>query len=145
MQINQLDQSQQDQVRKPVLKLLLAQLITTIVMSVALLIHDITIAYSSLAGGMTATLANAWFALKVFRIKPGETTKSLLATFYVGEIYKFMLTGAMFIIAFVLIKPLNVVALLGTFLIIHLTPAVASVFLREDRPGKNMDHGNKQA
>jgi ATP synthase protein I len=132
MQKNQLDQSQQEQARKPVIKLLLAQLITTIVLSAALLFYDITIAYSSLTGGMTATLANAWFALKVFRIKPGETSESLLATFYVGEIYKFVLTGALFVIAFVLIKPLNVVALLGTFLVVHLTPAVASVFIQED-------------
>jgi len=111
----------------------LAQLIATIVLSATLLIYDFTVAYSALAGGLIATLANAWFALKVFRVKSVETPEVLLTTFYVGEIYKFILTGAMFIIVFVLIKPLNVVALLGIYFLIHITPAVVNAFDRDSR------------
>ena len=132
MQLDQLDLSQQNQARKSARRFILAQLITTIVLSTTLLIYDITVAYSSFAGGLIATLANAWFAVKVFRVKPKETPETLLATFYVGELYKFVLTGAMFIIVFVLIKPLNVAALLGTYLLIHLTPAVVNVVSREE-------------
>jgi ATP synthase protein I len=139
MQADQLDLNQHNQARKSARKFILAQLITTIVLSVTLLLYDITVAYSSLAGGLIATLANAWFALKVFRTRSKETPETVLATFYVGEIYKFVLTGAMFIIVFVLIRPLNVVALLGTYLIIHLTPAVVNVFSREPRY-ENVDH-----
>lgn len=114
-------------------RFILAQLIATIVLSATLLIYDFTVAYSALAGGLIATLANAWFALKVFRVKSVETPEVLLTTFYVGEIYKFILTGAMFIIVFVLIKPLNVVALLGIYFLIHITPAVVNAFDRDSR------------
>lgn len=139
MQADQLDLNQHHLAQKLARRFILAQLITTIVLSMTLFIFDITVAYSSLAGGIIATLANAWFALKVFRTRSNETPETLLATFYVGEIYKFVLTGAMFIIVFVLIRPLNVVALLGTYLIIHLTPAVVNVFGPEKRQ-ENIDH-----
>lgn len=86
-------------------------------------------------------LANAWFALKVFRVEATVTAETLLTTFYVGEIYKFILTGAMFVIAFVLIKPLSVAALLITYFIVHMTPAVLNVFDRstQQRPKASID------
>ena len=80
-------------------------------------------------------MANTWFALKVFLVGSKHTAETLLATFYVGEIYKFLFTGAMFIMAFVLIKPVDVVALLVTYFLIHMTPAVVNVFSRDDISG----------
>ncbi len=135
MQQNQLDLSQKKPASKSAFRFILAQLITTIVLSAVLLIYDLTVAYSALAGGAIATLANAWFAIKVFRVKSKETPETLLATFYVGEIYKFVFTGAMFVIAFVLIKPLNVVAFLGLYFLIHMTPAVVNVLIKETFDG----------
>jgi len=95
--------------QRQVLRFVLAQLLTTFVLSAILLIFDRVVAYSSLAGGLTATLANAWFALKVFRLD---------AT-----------------VAFVLIKPLSVAALLITYFIVHMTPAVLNVFDRSTQQG----------
>jgi len=131
MQQNQRDLSQKRHASKTAQGFVLAQLIATLVLSVALLIIGYEVAYSALAGGLIATLANGWFALKVFRIKPNETAETLLATFYVGEIYKFVFTGAMFIIAFVVIETLNVVAFLGLYFLIHMTPAVVNVLSKE--------------
>jgi len=116
--------------RWQIFRFVLAQLLTTLVLSAILLFFDCVVAYSSLAGGLIATLANAWFAIKVFRVEPTVVPETLLTTFYVGEIYKFILTGALFVIAFVLIKPLSVVALLITYFIVHMTPAVLNVFDR---------------
>ncbi len=138
MQQDQLHLSQQNQAQKSAGRFILAQLIATIVLSATLLIYDFTVAYSALAGGLIATLGNAWFAIKVFRVKSEETPETLLATFYVGEIYKFVFTGAMFVIVFVLIKPLNVVALLGIYFLIHMTPAVVNVFSRDDLVKENV-------
>jgi len=131
MQQSQLDLSQKKTVGQPAIRFILAQLITTLALSATLLIFDYTVAYSALAGGLIATLANGWFALKVFRIKPNETAETLLATFYVGAIYKFVFTGAMFVIAFVVIETLNVVAFLGLYFLIHMTPAVVNVLSKE--------------
>jgi len=137
MSQDQLHLGQQNQAQKSARRFIQAQLITTIVLSATLLIYDFTVAYSALVGGLIATLASAWFAIKVFRVKPKETPETLLATFYVGEIYKFVLTGAMFVIVFVLIKPLNVVALLGIYFLIHMTPAMVNVFSRESLVKEN--------
>ena len=134
MQSDQPEQKQQNQV----LKFILAQFIATLFFSAGLLIFDYTMAYSALVGGLIATMANAWFAAKVFRPKSSidstgsaETAETILATFYVGEIYKFLFTGAMFIMAFVLIKPISVIALLVTYFLIHMTPAVVNVFSKD--------------
>ncbi len=127
--------------RRQVFRFVLAQLLTTFVLSAALLIFDCVVAYSSFVGGLIATLANAWLAVKVFRVEPTAVATALLTTFYVGEIYKFVLTGAMFIVAFVLIKPVSVAALLITYFIVHLTPAVLNVFDRstQQRPDASLD------
>lgn len=114
--------------RRQVFRFVLAQLFITFVLSAVLLIYGCVVAYSSLVGGLIATLASAWFAIKVFRVEPTVAAETLLTTFYVGEIYKFILTGAMFVIVFVLMKPLSVVALLTTYFIVHMTPAVLNVF-----------------
>lgn len=131
MQQDKPEKTQQNQA----LKFIVAQFIVTFALSVALLIFDYAAAYSALVGGLIATAANAWFAVKVFRVKSIETAETLLATFYVGEIYRFIFTGAMFIMAFVLIKPINVIALLVTYFLIHMTPAVVNVFTKDDISG----------
>ena len=134
MQQNQPEQKQQNQA----LRFIKAQIVTTFLLSALLLTFDYIVAYSALAGGLIATLANTWFAVKVFRVKSNETAETLLATFYVGEIYKFIFTGAMFIIVFVSIKPISVIALLITYFLIHMTPAVVNVF------AKDIDHGTRE-
>jgi ATP synthase protein I len=131
MRQNQHELSQKKQAERLVRRFILTQLMTTLVLSAALLIYDYTAAYSALAGGMIATLANAWFAIKVFQVKSEETPETVLTTFYVGEIYKFVFTGAMFVIAFVLIKPLSIVAFMGLYFLIHMTPAVVNVLAKE--------------
>jgi len=132
VQQDQLGLKQQNQAsRQQALGFIITQLGATIVLFAVSFIFDFTIAYSSLTGGLIATMANAWFALKVFRSKPTIKPEVLLTTFYVGEIYKFVFTGAMFVMAFVMIKPINVVALLVTYFLIHLTPAVVNVFSKQ--------------
>lgn len=114
--------------RQQVFRFIMAQLLATLVVAAILLMFDRVVAYSSLVGGLIATLANAWLAIKVFRVKSTVAAESLLTTFYIGEIYKFVFTGAMFIVAFVLIKPVSAIALLLTYFLIHMTPAVVNVF-----------------
>jgi len=127
----QLLEQQHQRSRQQVFRFILTQLMVTIVLSAILLFFDRIVAYSSLTGGLIATLANTWFAIKVFRVKSTVAAETLLTTFYVGEIGKFVFTGAMFIIAFILIKPISVVALLITYFVIHITPAVQNVFVKD--------------
>lgn len=127
MQKDQLDLSTQHrQSKRQAIIYIRSQLILTIAISTILLFLDVVMAYSALTGGLIATIASAWFAYKVFRVGPDSAAQTMLASAYVGEIYKIILTGALFICAFVLIKPVNAAALLITYFVIHMTPAMVS-------------------
>ena len=54
----------------------------------------------------------------------------MLASVYVGEVYKIVLTSALFICAFLLIKPINAFALLISYFFIHISPVMVNL------PGK---------
>ena len=127
MQQDQLDLAQQhQQSKKLAINYIKSQLILTITISLVLLFLDVVLAYSALTGGLIATIASAWFAYKVFRVSPDSAAQTMLASAYMGEIYKIILTGALFICAFVLIKPVSAAALLITYFVIHMTPAMVS-------------------
>jgi ATP synthase protein I len=130
MQQDQLDPAQQhQQSKKHAIKYIMSQLVLTIAISAVLFFLDVVMAYSALTGGLIATIANAWFAYKVFRVSPDSAAQTMLASAYMGEIYKIILTGALFICAFVLIKPISAVALLITYFVIHMTPAMVSALV----------------
>ena len=111
-----------------------AQLATTFILSAILLGWNWpggwTAAYSALIGGMIATLANAWFALKVLGGKQPEDAAAVLRGFYWGELNKILFTGAMFVAAFVLIRPVNAAALLAVYFFVHMTPAAVNILSR---------------
>jgi len=127
MQQDQLDLTQQhQQSKRQAINYIKSQLVLTIVLSVPWLFFDVVKAYSALTGGLIATIASAWFAYKVFRVSPASAAETMLASAYVGEIYKIVLTGALFLCAFVLIRPVSAVVLLITYFVIHMTPALVS-------------------
>ena len=128
MQQDQLDLNRQHkQSKRQAIRYIQSQLALTIAISIMLLFIDLVMAYSALTGGMIATIASAWFAYKVFRVTPDSAAETMLVSAYMGEIYKIILTGALFLCAFVLIKPVSAVALLITYFVIHMTPAMVSV------------------
>ncbi|VAW54601.1 hypothetical protein MNBD_GAMMA06-483 [hydrothermal vent metagenome] len=128
MQQDQLDLNQQHlQAKKQAILYTQSQLALTIAISLALLFLDAVQAYSALTGGLIATVASAWFAYKVFRVKPDSAAVTMLASAYMGEMYKIILTGALFLSAFVLIRQVSAVALLITYFVIHMTPAMVSM------------------
>ena len=127
MQDDQLDLNQQhQQSKKQAFNFIKAQVLVTLLISALSLLFDAVIAYSALTGGFIATIASAWFAYKVFRVSPDSAVEIMLVSAYLGEIYKIILTAALFICAFVLIKPISAVALLITYFIVHMTPAMVS-------------------
>jgi len=128
MQQDRPDLNQQHlQSKKQAAKYIWSQLALTIVISLGCALFGLVSAYSALAGGMIATTASAWFAFKVFRVSPDSEALTMIASAYTGEIYKILLTGALFICAFVLIRPVDALALLITYFVIHMTPALVSV------------------
>jgi len=127
MQHDQLELNRQHQnSKKQAFALIKAQFLITLLISALSLFFDLVIAYSALTGGLIAAVANAWFAYKVFRVSPENAATTMLTSVYSGEIYKIILTSALFICAFVLIKPISAVTLLITYFFVHMTPAMVS-------------------
>jgi ATP synthase protein I len=113
-----------------------AQFIASVALAACLFLVDATTAYSGLTGGLIAALANGWFAFKVYTAK-GEQPAQVLRVFYLAEINKLLMTGALFVAAFVLLKPVNAAALLAAYFFIHMMPAALGVLSTRKRRNTN--------
>ncbi|MBE9567661.1 MAG: ATP synthase subunit I [Proteobacteria bacterium] len=118
---------QHQQSKKQAIRFIKSQLLLTVAISLLLLLFDMVKAYSALTGGLIATTANAWFAYKVFRVSPESAAEIMLASAYIGEIYKIILIGALFLSAFILIRPVSAGVLLISFFVVYMSPVVVSL------------------
>lgn len=113
-------------------QIILIQFGTTLAISFALLVIDAVYFSSALAGGLIATLANAYFAWKIFARQQESNPQQILATYYGAEVGKIILTVMMFAGAIVLIKPLSIVTLMGVYMFNHMIPWLTSFFINDD-------------
>lgn len=117
---------------KQIRRILLMQLLATIVISVCLLVFEQIYFWSALAGGLIATLANAYFAWKVFVRSQESAAEKILATYYGAEVSKIILTVMLFTAAIVMIKPLSMITLISVYFFNQFIPALVSFFLPDD-------------
>ena len=82
--------------------------------------------WSALTGGLIATLANTYFAWKVFAKQQETTPEQVLSRYYGAEIGKIILTIMLFMAAILMIKPLSIIALMGMYLFNQFTPWLVS-------------------
>ncbi len=75
---------------------------------------------SVLIGGLLFILPSIYFGLMAFRAGSDKLPKLALHNMYRGEVGKFMLTSIGFAVAFVIFKPLDVVALFSSFIVMML-------------------------
>ena len=112
-------------------RILIWQLFLAVFTAVVLLpLFDLVAAYSALAGGMISVCANAFFATRLFSNSGSWQKDHLAASVYRGVIGKFLLTTVMFILAVVLLKPLNVAALFAAYLWIQISPVLIAGILK---------------
>lgn len=102
--------------------ILLLQLVVTLGMSAVALAFGDVYGKSALAGGLIATLANAWFAKQAFRNPTEKDPKQILSTVYRAEISKVILTLLMFVAAIRLVRQLHIITLVSTYFICTLIP-----------------------
>ena len=106
--------------RPPVYRIVLLQLILTVLSaSLAWLYSDVA-AYSALLGGLTCALPNAYFVWRAFRYSGARSTVQVVQSFYQGESWKFVLTALSFAVIFQRVEPLNVLALFAGFIAVQL-------------------------
>ena len=99
-------------------KLVGIQFVITILVALLIIIFFSTVtAYSVLLGGLAYILPNAYFIRFVFRGSGQQAPHTILRWFYLGEAGKLVLTGVIFAICFALIKPLNVIAIFVTYIL----------------------------
>lgn len=113
-------------------RIILIQLLATLVLSGLALVFGWVYGWSALTGGLIATLAHAYFAWKVFGRQQETGPEQILATYYRAEVGKIILTVMLFIGAILMIKPLSIVTLLGVYLFNHMIPWLTSFILPDD-------------
>ncbi len=123
----------QKQLLNRVIGYVVPQLILTAAASLILLLVSVPAAYSALAGGIIAMVTTTWFALKVFAGRKTNQPAVELRSFYLAEINKLVITGAMFIAVFVIIKPVNGAALLAVYFFVYITPVFVDALKQPKR------------
>jgi ATP synthase protein I len=105
-------------------KILLSQLILTLILSAAGGFFSLTIALSVLVGAGASAFASTLFAYWVFRRYQAQEAELMVMRFYSAEILKILLVLGIFAAAFVLIEGLNIPVLLGAYFIAQVLPAL---------------------
>lgn len=96
--------------KPPLLRIFATQLSVLLAISASCLLIGTNFAYSVLLGGLIAVGPNAYFAYWAFRYSGAQAASNVARAFYRGEAGKFLQTTLLFAGVFILIKPLNVVA-----------------------------------
>ena len=117
-------------------KIVLIQFVTSFMAGAAGWLFTQPIGISILAGGLIASLANGYFAWKVFAKQQETENAKILTTFYGAEVGKIILTVMLFVFVFKAVEQLNVIALMSAYLLITLIPMLASFFINKDDENK---------
>ncbi len=114
-------------------KIVLIQFVMSLFAGVISWFVSQSVALSVFAGGLIASLSNGYFAWKVFARQKEANSAQILTTYYGAEVGKIILTVMLFVAAFSAIKPLNVIALMCTYLFITMVPLLVSFFINHDK------------
>ena len=90
--------------------------ITALIALLFLAIADVVTAWSALLGGLAYILPNILFVRFVFRHSAAESPQRAVSGLFIGEAVKLMSTAVLFALCFILVKPLSVVGLFSTFI-----------------------------
>ena len=107
-------------------RLVSAQLVTTLIAALLLILLGWVHVWSGLIGGLIATLANAVFAAGIFVRYRAQEPAKLVGRFYGAELVKLALTAFLFAGVFLWVEPLSPGALFGVYLLVQFTPMLVA-------------------
>ena len=87
-------------------------------------IWGIISAYSLLLGGLISIIPNAYFANKMFREVGARAMERVVKRALVGEVVKIAMIGLGFVLALMLVKPVDVLMLFVGFSLAHIAGIV---------------------
>jgi ATP synthase protein I len=108
-------------IRRLVFSYVYAQVI--VIIGLTLLLYSFYrshVAFSFLFGGIICILPNAYFAHKLFAKTGAQVVRSIIASFYICEVVKYVITGLLFVIAFKYLNT-NKLALFVGYIVAQLT------------------------
>ncbi|RZV38133.1 MAG: F0F1 ATP synthase subunit I [Chromatiales bacterium] len=73
--------------------------------------------YSAMLGSLTAVIPNAFLALRLMAPRRDPGAQSLMRAVWIGEVGKLALTVILFVLVFVLVRPLSPAALFAGFIV----------------------------
>ena len=114
----------------PVHKVIVGQLVATIVMAaISLLLSGTITAYSALLGGLISAVPNSYFALQAFKYQGARNADRVVKSFIRGEMGKILITLVLFALSFTLITSLNELALILGFIVTHFVGVMMSALI----------------
>ena len=105
--------------KPPVYRVIAAQAAVTSALFVGLIGISFDAALSALFGGLICLVPNAYLVFRAFSCSGARAAKKIVQEFYRGEAGKFVLTCCGFTLVFVLIRPLDAVALFSAFILVQ--------------------------
>lgn len=122
-------------IKKPsVYRVSVVQLGILLPVSLLLLLVSKTAALSAFLGGLLCVLPHAYFTSYAFRYMGARSASMIARSFYRGESGKFLLSMVGFAAVFVLVKPLNVLALFLAYIAMLLVQWIVTARLVANRP-----------
>ena len=105
--------------RPPMHRVIVAQFLVTMCLTLLMLLVGKSEAISVLSGGLASGIPNAFLVWRAFRYRGASAAQDIAKSFYQGEAGKFVLTILAFILIFTLIPSINPLALFGAFTLIQ--------------------------
>ena len=87
------------------------------------LIQGWVAAYSAWLGGLIALLPNVYFTYKAFQYFGARSIAVIVQSFWAGQMGKLILTAVLFALLFLGVKPLNVLAVFVSYVLVQMTSA----------------------
>jgi ATP synthase protein I len=101
-------------------RIVILQLILTLISALIAWLHSDVAAVSALLGGLACALPNAYFVWRAFRYTGARSASRIVQSLYQGESWKFLLTALCFIVIFQRVEHLNALALFAGFMTVQL-------------------------
>lgn len=116
-----------DRHARDVARILVAQVVLSVLVSLVAWAFGWQAAVSALLGGSIATVANAVLAFWVLRRYRAQMPGEIVMGFAGGELVKLMTAALLFVAAFVWVEPLRPAALVAGYLVVQLvSPLLAA-------------------
>jgi len=116
-------------------RILLTQLSIALTGSLLASVLSFEAGYSALLGGLIATAANAYFAIKAFTYSGASQARRMMTSVYQGEAGKFVITVTLLLLVFKFVPNVHPMALILTYSATVLGHVLAPILFRSKPKG----------